>query len=234
MRRLTLIVLTLACLGCASDPEKPEQQARTLQPYAIHTLPLGIRLDSLQKLLHGHSALFTPVVEHRMFRIIPLNAYDNQGYGAVELYPDSTIRTYYWYSAIGTLTPEQQRYYSTPRPPTDIKPVLAALSAAYGEPQKIEPYPNEAWYTWRNDSTSINLTLQNKSITLTRTGPAAAIVIDTTTPEPEPNATKTNKPVAKKAAPRSKAAVKKAPVKRTAAAKKKVVTPTKRKTTKKR
>ncbi|HET6513275.1 MAG TPA: hypothetical protein VFH43_13865, partial [Candidatus Kapabacteria bacterium] len=113
MRRPYLLVL-LACslAACSSDTEKaepPEQQAQTLQPYPVHSLPLGIRLDSLQKILHGHSALFNPVVANRLYRIIPLNSYDNHGYGAVELHPDSTIRTYYWYSNMDALTDEQKR-----------------------------------------------------------------------------------------------------------------------------
>ncbi len=234
MRRPYLLLLLLCCLACSSDsdkPERPEQQARTLQPYPVHTLPLGIRLDSLQKILHGHSALFNPMVENRLYRIIPLNSYDNHGYGAVELHPDSTIRTYYWYSNTDALTAEQKRYYSNPRPATDIKPVLAALTAVYGEPTKLEPYPDEAWYTWRKDTAALNLTLQKKMITFTKTDPSAPIVVDTTS-KVEPTPAAKPKVVAKKAAPKKKVVakkpvrkpvVKKAPVKRKTPVKKRAV-----------
>jgi hypothetical protein len=229
MRRPYLLLLLLFGTACSPDPEKPEQQARTLQPYPVHTLPLGIRLDSLQKILHGHSAVFDPKVENRLFRIIPLNAYDNQGFGAVELFPDSTIRTYYWYTNLEALTPDQRKYYTAPRPAADIKPVLSALTAQYGSPTKLQPYPNEEWYTWRNDSASINLTLQSKSVTLTKTGPSAAIVIDTTTPKVEP------KPAAKpKATVQKKTATKKKAVVRKPVAKKPVAKRTTKKTTTRR
>jgi hypothetical protein len=232
MRRPYLLVL-LACslAACSSDTEKaepPEQQAQTLQPYPVHSLPLGIRLDSLQKILHGHSALFNPVVANRLYRIIPLNSYDNHGYGAVELHPDSTIRTYYWYSNMDALTDEQKRYYSQPTPAADIKPVLAALTTALGEPKKVEPYPEEAWYTWRNDSASINLTLQKKSITLTKTSPGAPIVIDTTRVAPVPVAKP--KAAVKKAAPKKKVVAKKKTVRKPVAKK----APVRKKTTRKR
>lgn len=230
MRRLYYLAIALNLLACSADPDKPEQQARTLQPYAVHTLPLGVRLDSLQKILHGHSAVFEPVVPGRLFRIIPLNAYENYGYGAVELFPDSTIRTYYWYSDIDALTPEQQRYYASPKPAPDIKPVIAALNAAYGEGTKVEPYPEEAWYTWRKDSASLNLTLQKKALTLTKTGPTAPVVIDTSKPEiaapvakPKPKATAKKVAVKKQAV---KKPVKKSTVKRSTA--KKRTTTTKR------
>jgi hypothetical protein len=225
MRRpLTLSILILAFgLGsCNTDPDRPESQARTLQPYPVHALPLGIRLDSLQKVLHGHSALFTPVVEGRLYRIIPLNAYENLGYGAVELYPDSTIRTYYWYTNIEALTQEQHRYYRVASYDATIKPVVDALTSALGTPTRPEPYPNEEWYTWRNDTATINLTVVNKELTLTKTGATKPIAIDTTSAAPElkpkaaiKKAAPKKKVVAKKTVQRKKPVAKRAATKRT-------------------
>ena len=218
---LLLIAFTLV-YGCSSDPERPEEQARTLQPYPVHALPLGIRLDSLQTILHGHSALFTPVVEGRLYRIIPLNAYENLGYGAVELFPDSTIRTYYWYTNIEGLTDDEKRYYSLQTQDAQLKPVVDSLTVVLGPATKLEPYPNEQWHNWRNDTATVNLTVVKKEITLTKTGPTEAVAIDTTSEKPVV--------VAKKPAAKKKAVVKKATPKRKAVTKK----PASRKTTTKK
>lgn len=220
---LCILPLLLTSFAC-SDPEKPEVKARTLQPYPVHTLPLGVTLDSLQKILHGHSALFSPLVEKRMYRIIPLNAYGNVGYGAVELFPDGKSRTYYWYTNLAVLTEQERRYYTQDRPAVNLAPVLDTLKRVLGEPQIFTPYPKEEWYTWRHDSTQINLTVQNDQITLTKTTPSPIALESDTTLEPVASATpkaSTKKKVITKKATVKKSPAKKAPVKKRTAARRK-------------
>lgn len=208
------LLLALSLVSCNSDsePERPEQQARTLEPYPVHTLPLGIRLDSLQTVLHGHSALFTPMVEGRLYRIIPLNAYENLGYGAVELHSDSTIRTYYWYTNIKALTDDQRRYYTQSDSNAAVKPVLDALTASLGPATRPKPYPNEEWHTWRTDSAVINLTIVKKELTLTKMDPMTAVPVDTSFVAPTPKAKP--KAAVKKAVPKKKAVAKKRPARK--------------------
>lgn len=164
--------------------------------------------------------------------MIPLNGYDHQGFGAVDLLPDGKIKSYYWYTNLEALTPDQRKYYTASSAGSSISSVLDALTKDLGPDTRLEPYPDEQWHTWKNDTATVNLTLQNKHITLTKTGPVPKGTVDAEPYEPEPAVVKprtiakpkivakpkvvTKKPVAKK-----KAAVvrKKAPVKKKVVAK---------------
>ena len=234
MRSIIAAVLISPMLffGCSSQEEAPEQQAYTLQPYPVHTLPLGVTLDSLRGILRGHSAVFSTVVEGRMYRIIPLNAYGNAGFGAVEVDTTGKIQRYYWYTNLANLDAEQKRYFTQEPHPVRLDSVIAGVKKSLGEPKTFKPYPKEEWYTWQTDTAQLNLTLQNKNITLTKTAPAA-IALETDTTKEEIAAVPVSKPkvTPKKQAPKKtvkKPAAKMAPVKKAPAR------TTKKTTTKKR
>jgi outer membrane protein assembly factor BamE (lipoprotein component of BamABCDE complex) len=233
MKRIILaaFALQLSMLplpGCSNNAEDPEEQAYTLQPYPVHTLPLGVQLDSLQQILRGHSALFHPVVEGRMYRIIPLNAYGNVGFGAVEIDSTKKVKSYYWYTNLENLTAEQRRYYTQEPHAVKLDSVIAGVRKDLGEPKTFKPYPKEEWYTWQRDTAQLNLTLQNKHITFTKTAPVQVALETDTTEEVVVSPVAKPKPMAKKPAPKKKTVAKKAPVKKAPAKK----APAKRTTTK--
>lgn len=164
------LLLTLVLLSCTTTEE--EREVAKLKAYPPHRLPLGATIPELQKVLTGYTRHIDPVVTDRLYRIIPLKAYGLQGFASVELDPDGKARAYFW-STDREVLPEDRLGYFTQGALNELQfqSALQELTTSLGTPTTLEPYPNEKWYSWSNDSGQINLTFRKGVITFTKSKP---------------------------------------------------------------
>lgn len=168
----TALISFAALSGCSKQPDNPVEEAAELEPLPIHQLPLGITLDEAKQRLIGSSSEVNTIVRDRMYRALPLNSYDQQGFGGIELDKDGKVRTYHWSTNLKVLSAKERRFYDTTVTITDaLARCLRDLQKDLGEPIKEEPYPEEFWYVWTKDSARINLTQSKGTITLTKSLP---------------------------------------------------------------